>query len=87
MPLIGKESIKKYFAQQRIEVKWEPIAADIAKSADLGYTYGRYQAAVIGDASIKEVERGYYVRVWRRDSAWTWKLMLDTVSPVRAEEK
>ena len=87
MPLTGKESIKKYLSQKRIEVKWEPIASDIAKSGDLGYTYGRYEAATIGDASIKEVVRGYYVRVWRRDAAGRWRLMLDTVSPVPPEEK
>ena len=87
MPLLGRESIKSYLAQKRMEVTWEPIASDIAKSVDLGYTYGRYQGAVIGDASIKEVQRGYYVRVWRRDAAGRWKLMLDTVSPVPPEEK
>ena len=87
MPMTGKESIKKYLAEKRMEVNWEPMASEIARSADLGYTYGRYEAAVIGDASIKEVERGYYVRVWRRDPARLWKLMLDTVSPLPAEEK
>jgi ketosteroid isomerase-like protein len=87
LPLLGKESIKSYLAQNRMEVSWEPIASDIAKSVDLGYTYGRYQGAVIGDASIKEVQRGYYVRVWRRDAAGRWKLMLDTVSPVPPEER
>jgi len=87
IPKVGKESIRGFLAQKAFEVSWEPIASDISKSADLGYTYGRYEAAEPGDASTRKVGRGYYVRVWRRDASRRWKLLLDTVSPVPPEDK
>ena len=87
MPRVGKESIKNYLSEKKFEAKWEPIASDLAKSGDIGYTYGRYEATASVDASAKQPERGYYVRVWRRDAARRWKLLLDTVSPVPPEQK
>lgn len=48
-------------------------------SDDLGYSYGRYELA---GARADEREVGYYTRVFRRDTAGAWKVVLDTWSPV-----
>lgn len=87
LPRVGKESSRDLLAQRAFEVKWEPIASDISSSADLGYTYGRYEAAGQRESSTEQVDRGYYVRVWRRDASRRWRLLLDTISLVPPEKK
>jgi len=51
----------------------------VSVSDDLGYSYGRYELA---GARADEREVGYYTRVFRRDTAGAWKVVLDTWSPV-----
>jgi hypothetical protein len=70
----------------------EPLKAEVARSNDLGYTYGRYELRE-GDArpDATATEKGYYVRVWKRDGAGggasRWKIVLDTTHPLPPTEK
>jgi ketosteroid isomerase-like protein len=59
-----------------------PIKSDVAQSDDLGYTYGSYEMKLAG---TDKIEKGYYIRVWKRDAGGKWKLVLDTFSPIPAE--
>ena len=63
---------------------WEPINSDVSQSDDLGYTYGKYELKL---ARTEQVEKGYYVRVWKRDVSGKWKVVLDTLSPMPADTK
>jgi ketosteroid isomerase-like protein len=75
-PLIGKPSIRAYLSEKNLTATWEPMKSDVATSGDLGYTYGSYE--------VKEkeaVEKGYYVRVWKRQASGEWKVVLDTTNP------
>jgi ketosteroid isomerase-like protein len=82
-PLIGRDAIRTFLSTGTAELTWEPINSDVSRSGDLGYTYGSYE---MKSAGTKETEKGYYVRVWKRDAKWNWKLMLDTLSPVPPEK-
>jgi ketosteroid isomerase-like protein len=82
-PIIGLAAIRSYLSAKPMQLKWEPIKSDISRSADLGYTYGSYELRR-GD---NEVEKGYYVRVWKRNGSGKWKLALDTLSPIPPEAK
>jgi ketosteroid isomerase-like protein len=57
-------------------VESAPDGAEIAASADLGYTYGSVRAR--GNAEPAPI--GYYLRIWRRQDDGSWKLTLDLVS-------
>ncbi len=59
---------------------WQPIKSDVAASGDLGYTYGTFELNSRGVI----LERGSYVRVWKRQSG-KWKVALDVLSPDPAE--
>ena len=50
-----------------------PLGGDVARSGDLGYTYGSYAAGE---------EKGHYARVWVRDDAGAWKVGIDVVNPL-----
>ncbi|HJR09097.1 MAG TPA: nuclear transport factor 2 family protein [Pyrinomonadaceae bacterium] len=83
-PLTNKDAIRSYLSQKQFALYGEPLKADVAQSNDLGYTYGRYELkAGAGEAS----EKGYYVRVWKRDRSGHWKIALDTTHPLPPAEK
>jgi len=77
MPVVGHEAVKDLIGNRddsAIKLTWEPIHAMVAKSGDLGYTYGlfsRYHVAL--DSTI----RGTYVSVWVKENG-DWKFVLDS---------
>jgi len=82
-PIIGLASIRLFLSANPMQLTWEPIKSDMSRSADLGYTYGSYQLK----NTESEPEKGYYVRVWKRNGSGKWKLVLDTLSPIPSETK
>lgn len=77
-PAEGRSAAQALLQAQAATVRWVPIDAIVANSGDLGYSYGSYERL---DDSSGRPERGYYVRVWRRE-AGDWMLALDVTSPV-----
>ena len=53
---------------------WVPIKADVARSGELGFTYGTYLL------TIKNIgkEEGTYCTIWKKDKNHSWKFVLDT---------
>ena len=76
MPVVGKSAIAALYANADtvgVHFTWEPLAGDIAKSGELGYTYGTY--------TFKKdtvLEQGTYVSIWKKNSDGNWKYVLDT---------
>ncbi len=86
-PLTSKTDALRHLEGTRIALKrWEPLAADVAQSGDLGYTYGGYTWVGSAQPSATE-EQGYYVRVWKRDARGRWRVVVDTLHQVPAEKK
>lgn len=81
-PMTERDAIRTYLSTKISELSWTPIKSDVAQSDDLGYTYGSYELKFSGSS---KTEKGYYVRVWKRDAGGKWKLVLDTFSPIPAE--
>jgi len=75
LPVVGKNKIKTLFSgdDSDTDFTWEPLHADVAKSGELGYTYGTYNIISGGIT-----ERGTYVSVWKKDPAGNWKFVLDS---------
>jgi len=59
-------------------VVFRTAGAGVAASADLGYTYGEYEIAAQGSATT--VQRGTYLRGWRRDEDGRWRLAVDLMT-------
>jgi ketosteroid isomerase-like protein len=64
--------------KQTTILTWEPLLADISKSADLGYTHGKYKLIKIGQSGTQDTTYGYYITVWKRQSDGNWKFVFDT---------
>lgn len=82
LPMTERAGIRNYLSSQVSKLSWTPIKSDVAQSDDLGYTFGSYELKFAG---TNKIEKGYYVRVWKRDAGGNWKLVLDTFSPIPAE--
>lgn len=75
MPVIGKNKIVDLFQNNdsNIEFSWHPLYAMVAKSGELGYTYGTYK---IDTGNSKQ--KGTYVSVWKKNKNGEWKFVLDS---------
>ena len=80
MPLTEAKAIISHLDKQAFSISWTPLRADVASSADIGYTYGSYESKDI--TTKKTVESGYYVHVWKKTKGGEWKLVLDTTNPL-----
>ena len=75
-PAIGKSASAALMPENGRALTWQPSAADISKSGDLGYTYGTFELNTRGVT----LQRGSYVRVWKKHSG-KWKVAFDVLSP------
>jgi ketosteroid isomerase-like protein len=76
MPMVGKDALRDWLAQQTMTLHGEPLKADVSRSGDLGYAYGSYEQ---GGA---EPQAGYFARVWKRDAEGRWRIVMDTINPL-----
>jgi ketosteroid isomerase-like protein len=83
-PIIGVNVVHAFVVEKPFSMTGEPIKSDVAESDDFGYTYGRYE---LQHANSQEIEKGYYVRTWKRDARGDWKLVLDVTNPLPPEAK
>jgi len=76
MPIIGKKAISEIFKDENPNFKltWNPLFAEIAKSHDLGYTYGTYEL----QTNDGDLLNGTYVSIWKKDQKGAWRLALDS---------
>ena len=76
MPITGKQAITEIYEKSDtagVRFSWEPLAGDIAKSGELGYTYGIYTLQI--DTTTK---KGTYVSIWKKNENGEWKYVLDS---------
>ena len=80
-PVIGREAARAALSANPGVMTWQLITGEVARSGDLGYTYGTYEVAG-GGADGKPGENGNYVRVWKRQDDGSWKIVADILDPL-----
>ena len=83
-PVIGIDSVSAFLSKRRFTQSWKPMKAEVARSADLGYTYGSYETREKGVAAA--MEKGYYVRVWKGGTRNRWLVVFDMAIPLPPSE-
>ena len=81
-PLIhGKPQLREFYAKiwetPGITVDWHPVKADIAASADLGYTIGVAEWRWPDKDGKIATRPGKYLTVWKRKPDGSWKVQAD----------
>ena len=79
-PVLGKGAIRTALAENTAPVTWEPLGGGVARSGDLGYTYGFVKRHEDGPES-PWINTSNYLRVWRKGADGTWKVVFDEFSP------
>ena len=77
LPIAGADAVD-YLIQQNdtaYTLKWEPRNGAVAKSGELGYTYGIY---ALRPAQKDTVIYGTYVSIWKKERNGKWKYVLDS---------
>lgn len=81
-PQTGIDAARAVAADRSGTLTWQALGGDVARSGDLGYTYGEYEYAPT-DASVPK-ELGNYVRVWRNtpSTGRIWRVAIDVIVPL-----
>ena len=78
---IGKEAARSLLDATAGRMTFQMLGADMSRSADLSYTYGKYSKL-----RPKGTEQGHYFQIWQTDDAGAWKLVLDWAQPLPAKK-
>jgi len=81
LPLIGRDASLSYLSAIKENFVWKPTQIDVARSGDLGYTVGTYEAVAAGEPGGKVTESGNYLRIWQKQNG-SWRIVLDVTNPV-----
>jgi ketosteroid isomerase-like protein len=86
MPIVGIPAATKWLASQRAVSSADSRFTEVARSGDLGYTWGTFtiaprsvSAGGRGQPQTVNIQAGFYVRVWVRERNGQWKVALDVL--------
>lgn len=73
-PIIGKTAFAASFSKDHDTktISWYPVNADVARSGELGYTWGNWKFV-----AKDTVFYGNYFTVWKKGPDGNWKVALD----------
>lgn len=78
----GKENIRKSIATMMampgLSLTWQMTKAEVARSGDIGYSYGTYQMTFNGPKGKPVKDTGKTLLVWKKQADGTWKCIVDT---------
>lgn len=85
MPIVGIPAATKWLASQRAVSSADSRFSEVARSGDLGYTWGTFTIAPRtvtargrGQQTL-DIQAGFYVRMWVRERDGQWKVALDVL--------
>jgi ketosteroid isomerase-like protein len=86
-PITGRDTIFEGMSSGPASLlTWEPQRAEVARSGELGWTWGTYEVRPEGDLEAEPLAYGKYVNVWRTQPDRTWKVIVDTGNSSPAPE-
>jgi ketosteroid isomerase-like protein len=75
LPSTNSDTIKMWIARIEKTLRWDPSGSGVARSGDLGFTYG-----VIKTDPFQPGVKGHYVRIWRKQPDDKWYILLEMMS-------
>ena len=80
----GREAIQKamteMFAIPGFSLKWRATKVEAARSGDIGYSLGTYEAGMNDPKGKPMMDHGKYLTIWKKQPGGTWKVAVDTVN-------
>jgi len=85
-PILGKKDVLLKLSAEKCTMTFHPSAAIVAKSGDLGYTYGILELKLT--KSEEEVlKKCSYLKIWKKQADGKWKEVLNLTNPIPESEK
>ncbi len=79
-------ALMSYLDAPGTKLTWEPTRAQIAASADLGWTTGTYESETLGSDGRVQRGHGRYVTIWTKQDDGSWKVVMDLGNPTSRSE-
>lgn len=79
MPVEGLRAISALLQSRSdtsFSLTWKPTMSHVARSGELGYTYGTYEMRLKPAGTLAGT--GTYVTIWKKQPDGQWKALLDT---------
>ena len=78
-PVVGREQIYQEMkvGQEDYELAWDPQRAEVAGSADMGWTWGKYVLSFKDEDGVEQKRYGKYLNIWSRQDDGQWKVAVD----------
>ncbi len=77
LPIYGKKAIYDTMLHGNYTLFWTPVKAEVARSGELGWTWGKYIVTVRqADGSIT-TGYGKYLNIWRKQPDGKWTVIVD----------
>lgn len=78
LPTHGRDNIRDLLLQGgEGQLTWVPQACEVARSGDLGFTWGLYEFRARDTQGNPRLSTGKYISVWRRQANGSWRVILD----------
>ena len=59
------------------KLEWTPQYAEVAKSGELGYTWGKYVLSYRDEKGEEQKSYGKYLNIWKKQKDGSWKVAVD----------
>jgi ketosteroid isomerase-like protein len=63
--------------QSNYTLDWSPRYAEVAKSGELGYTWGTYSLAYKDENGEEQKSYGKYLNIWKKQANGNWRVAVD----------
>ncbi len=77
LPIYGRTAIYETMKGDHYDLLWTPVKAEVARSGELGWTWGKYVVVVRNDDGSETKMFGKYLNIWRKQSDGKWKVIVD----------
>jgi ketosteroid isomerase-like protein len=77
VPIVGREAITAWLEHNSAKGTAQHGDTGVAAAGDFGYTYGTFEV------TSPRASKGTYIRLWSRDAAGRWWLVVDVAQPLK----
>ncbi len=77
LPIYGRTAIYETMKGDYYDLLWTPVKAEVARSGELGWTWGKYIVTVREADGSTTNSYGKYLNIWRKQPDGKWKVIVD----------
>ena len=77
LPIYGRNAIYETMKGDHYDLLWTPVKADVARSGDLGWTWGKFVVVIRNNDGTETKQYGKYLNIWRKQPDGKWKVVVD----------